>query len=524
MKKTFVIITLFFLLTLSIGASHAATPWKMDGVFFEVCNCDIPCPCTTGGKPTNGFCRGIDNFHIDYGFYGDVSLNGINFTEVVDYPGDPMDGNATLATYISDNATPEQVEAIKAFVKEDMGALTAKDLGIKLVPIAFGRRFLDPATLDPSDMSAVTYDGMSGDTYTWVIPGIMEAKSTLKRDMPDVSGYYAPVYHQAEAVVNKFNDYGIEWNYSGTNSWQGRLLMPPEESSDKVAGTVRVGIGSQGVAVNPYTRTAVVTNLGDDTISLIDLDTKKQINTIHVGNRPFGPAIDYSLNVAVIPNGVDNNVSIVDLGTGTVKKVIPVGTYPTCAGADSALHIATVPNLMDNTVSVIDLKTLEVTKTISVGTMPVCMHWSINPFTKQAVVALSGENALSVIDLEKGVEIKRIPVGKAAQGSSLNPYTNIAITCNVMDNSVSVVDLTKGEVIETISVEPGPACSVIEPTRNLAIVTNAFAGKISVIDLNTMSVLDVITAGVEPGCLALDEATMTVLATSELSNDAPLLT
>lgn len=240
MKRNTVTIalTLCFMLTLTIATSYAATPWKLSGLHLETCSCDIPCPCATGeGPPTNGTCQTTLNWHIAHGYYGDVSLNDVNVTIMADIPGVPNDGNWTIATYVADTASPEQVEAIQNIIQEFLGGFIAEDLGVKSVPISFGmaqEEFLQPA-----------YSGMSGDTYSWVIPDILEIESTLRRDMPNVPGLFAPSYYQAEAVVQKYNDYGREWDFAGKNSFQGRLLLPPEEPSDKVLGTIRAGTASE---------------------------------------------------------------------------------------------------------------------------------------------------------------------------------------------------------------------------------------------------------------------------------------
>ena len=161
MKRVTVTITLTLCLLLAwaTGASHAATPWQINGIYLEACSCDIPCPCPTGGMPTQGFCRGFINWHIAHGFYGDVSLNDINVSIMDDF-NENEDGEDTIATYISDNASPEQVEAIKNIIQEAFSLfIIKKDLGVKLVPLNFGMVLQDlTATAQP------VYHGMSGDT------------------------------------------------------------------------------------------------------------------------------------------------------------------------------------------------------------------------------------------------------------------------------------------------------------------------------------------------------------------------
>jgi len=502
MKKTFITITLFFLLALSITAVHAATPWKVAGIYVDACSCDIPCPCLTGGMPTQGFCRGIINWSIVHGFYGDVSLSGINISILDDF-NENGSGKDVIATYISDNATPEQVEAIKKLIPEALSSFAIEDnLGVKQVPIKFT---------------------MSGDTYTWVIPDILELKSLLRRDMPSFPNFlFAETLYQAQSEVYKYKDYGRDWDYSGKNSNQGRLLLPQVEPSDKIVGTIRTGIMPANPSVNPYTQVAVVGNTIDSTLSVFDLTTQQLMKTIPVGKSP-GAVINPYTNVAVTNDYDDDTVTIVDLASGTVKKTIPVGKNPVCPGIDTVRNLAFVGNSGSNDVSVIDLTAEKVIKTIPVGMMPMCMHQCINPYTNQAIVANMGENTLSVIDIENGVEIKKIPVGAAPYGASLNPYTNIAVVPNFGGGDVSIVDLTAGKVISTIPVGKGASCSMIETTMNIVLISNFDDDTVSVIDLNTLSAIDTIMAGVQPNCFALNEATMTALISNYGSNDMSII-
>ena len=57
----------------------ADTPrWHLDGDWFDVCKCDIPCPCEFARPPTDGECEGVLAWHVRKGTYGDVTLDGFN--------------------------------------------------------------------------------------------------------------------------------------------------------------------------------------------------------------------------------------------------------------------------------------------------------------------------------------------------------------------------------------------------------------------------------------------------------------
>ena len=46
--------------------------WHLEGDWFDVCKCTIPCPCTFAQAPSEGDCEGILAWHIGKGHYGDI--------------------------------------------------------------------------------------------------------------------------------------------------------------------------------------------------------------------------------------------------------------------------------------------------------------------------------------------------------------------------------------------------------------------------------------------------------------------
>jgi hypothetical protein len=52
--------------------------WWMRGDWFDVCSCDIACPCEFAQPPTNNRCEGVLAYKVREGAYGDVRLDGLN--------------------------------------------------------------------------------------------------------------------------------------------------------------------------------------------------------------------------------------------------------------------------------------------------------------------------------------------------------------------------------------------------------------------------------------------------------------
>ena len=52
--------------------------WRLAGDWFDICSCNIPCPCEFAQAPTNNACAGMLAWHIRQGNYGDDRLDGLN--------------------------------------------------------------------------------------------------------------------------------------------------------------------------------------------------------------------------------------------------------------------------------------------------------------------------------------------------------------------------------------------------------------------------------------------------------------
>ena len=52
--------------------------WHVVGDWFDVCRCDIPCPCEFAQPPTDNWCEGVVAYHVREGNYGDIRLDGLS--------------------------------------------------------------------------------------------------------------------------------------------------------------------------------------------------------------------------------------------------------------------------------------------------------------------------------------------------------------------------------------------------------------------------------------------------------------
>ena len=81
-----------------------------------------------------------------------------------------------------------------------------------------------------------------------------------------------------------------------------------------------------------YSQTAFITNISDNTVSVINTADNKVIKTITVGIRPGGVSVNGDGSRVYVANYDANTVSVINTADNTVIKAITVGFTPTAFG------------------------------------------------------------------------------------------------------------------------------------------------------------------------------------------------
>lgn len=106
----------------------AIPKWSLSGDWFDVCKCNIPCPCAFAQTPSYGDCDGVLAYHIKKGLYGDVSLDGLNVLALADFKGNIWAGNtkANMAVFFDETANEEQRESLDMIFTGKAGGFMAE--------------------------------------------------------------------------------------------------------------------------------------------------------------------------------------------------------------------------------------------------------------------------------------------------------------------------------------------------------------------------------------------------------------
>ena len=201
--------------------------WKLEGEYFENCNCDILCPCITSsmmGPADYDRCLVPMIVNIRKGAFNDVSLDGINFVMMIDAPAVMSEGNWRIALYIDERAGEEQRQALGAILSGENGGppqmlagLIGENLGIKFVPINYtsdGRR----KRVEVPGIMEFEVEGLTADPESEDVIEINNVHHPMGTDLPI-----------AKSLIGRYNDpdYNFSFDNTGKNGhyrefvWQG---------------------------------------------------------------------------------------------------------------------------------------------------------------------------------------------------------------------------------------------------------------------------------------------------------------
>jgi len=212
------------------------------------------------------------------------------------------------------------------------------------------------------------------------------------------------------------------------------------------------GIGSQpwAVGIDPRTNLAYVADRGSAQVAVIDVTNNVPVNFVNVGTNPERVMVDSKNARVYVTNVFDNTISVLDAGNnGALLSTLTLGPSVGFTGVDTTSNLVFIPSacadppvcslggsflhkidgasgsfisadtvrlpangtgvvfdeangrvyvsMLNDTVAVVNPVTNQVVQLIGVGSQPKGM--AINPVTRKLYVANSGGSSVSVIDL-----------------------------------------------------------------------------------------------------------------------------
>src|SRR5216683_6622790 len=112
-----------------------------------------------------------------------------------------------------------------------------------------------------------------------------------------------------------------------------------------------------GLAIVPDGNTLFIANNLDDSLSVLDLQTRTVTSTVPVGHNPYAALLTEDGKKVYVSNWGEQSVSVIDTTALTLQQNVVVGTHPSALALSSVRHELYVANTDSDSVSVIDTTT-----------------------------------------------------------------------------------------------------------------------------------------------------------------------
>jgi hypothetical protein len=195
--------------------------WRVQGDWFDVCKCRIPCPCTFAQAPSDGDCTGILAWHIREGNYGDTRLDDLNIVGLGAFEGNLWTGEAKAAMglFVDERADEAQREAINVVFGGQGGGWPAQfaqvigDMrGIEYAPITF-------ELADDLSYWAVEVPGKAkGRAEALTGPTSLPGQRVQVHNAPGAEVGPGQVATWGRSVLDRADAFGFKWEWEGRSS------------------------------------------------------------------------------------------------------------------------------------------------------------------------------------------------------------------------------------------------------------------------------------------------------------------
>lgn len=223
-----------------MNTNESSPDWRLEGDYFDGCNCKSICPCIFALDPTEGDCKGLAAWHIEKGYFtnwtnsdrnSNTSNNSINLANLnvvisVRAPGNMLTGSKwKIALYLDEKANNDQKEALtKIFTGQvggeffaEMLSRAGEILGTRSVPIEFNIKGKKRRKIKIPSIAEMEIEGLAGSNPD-IEPKVVNPAFS---NTPGID----PII--ARSTRHTYNDHGLEWDNSGKNAFYSRFAYGP---------------------------------------------------------------------------------------------------------------------------------------------------------------------------------------------------------------------------------------------------------------------------------------------------------
>jgi DNA-binding beta-propeller fold protein YncE len=205
----------------------------------------------------------------------------------------------------------------------------------------------------------------------------------------------------------------------------------------KVVGEVAKTPGVHGVALVPKHKRGFTSNGGDNTATVFDLETLREITRTKVGNRPDAILYDPASDRVFTFNAGSKDATALAGADGKVAGTVELGGRPESGVADEKGMIYV--NIVDKSeVVAIDSQKLQVKERWGLETAQGPMGIAMDRAKRRVFVTCRNEKMV-VLNADTGKVVATLPIGKGTDACTFDPGTARAFSSNG-DGTLTVVE------------------------------------------------------------------------------------
>jgi YVTN family beta-propeller protein len=298
------------------------------------------------------------------------------------------------------------------------------------------------------------------------------------------------------------------------------FLMPEMASVAEVNNEARLDLevtqlGAVDVARGPIgdiaadDGTIVVTNHGDDTVSLLYPGTLAEAGVVEVPGEPFGVVVADARAYVSISSASSDAISVIDTITRTVIATYSLAFSVTALAASHDGKRVYAARTGDGHVDVVVIDTtaervssIDIAAGDGIGIAAV----QVDPTGKRLYVAttdVSG-SALVVVDIDSAKVQGTVSVGAPIRDIAIaDGIAYVLVSDRTRGGAVEVIDLSTGAIAGTAELGVGaPTQMTVSADRTRAYIVDY--DNVTVLCTLTLKIVDTVKLDVRPSCVAVD--------------------
>jgi YVTN family beta-propeller protein len=260
--------------------------------------------------------------------------------------------------------------------------------------------------------------------------------------------------------------------------------------SKRVTGTIPIPPGPHGMAITPDNRWLYVASDGASTVSVIDTATDKLVENVEVGKNPHGVAVTRDGKYVLVGVYDTDSIAFIDTASRKVIANIPVGKPHNIAihpNGQTAYAGSQTPGKFS--LAIIDLPTRKVTATVPLQNTPRGLEF--DPNGTRLYITQAGIDSVIAVDPADNKAIAEIPVGVSPHYANFTPDGKRGLTAVQGPSLLAIFNPQTNVLEKSIQVGSRPHWVASGPDGKTALTTNEGSNDLSIIDLESGTVTNI---------------------------------